>query len=133
MQALEKSKYEQSLETVRHFIAIAEKELELYHRHIALYITSTPSVVAQVRLAKAQEKQKKALAIDNTNDESLATEDDDDDDVGEDNGDDDHHNHMSLFLSVKQMTLVHVWKRVIQVNFGMGKVVLLQNTYVQNF
>ncbi|CAO2838165.1 unnamed protein product [Amaranthus hypochondriacus] len=35
--ALEKSKYEQSLETVRHFIAVAEKELELYYRHIALY------------------------------------------------------------------------------------------------
>lgn len=35
--ALEKSKYEQSLETVRHYIAIAEKELELYYRHIALY------------------------------------------------------------------------------------------------
>ncbi|XP_074291966.1 uncharacterized protein LOC141618790 [Silene latifolia] len=35
--ALEKSKYEQSLETVRHFIAISEKELELYYRHIALY------------------------------------------------------------------------------------------------
>lgn len=37
LQALEKSKYEQSLESVRHFIAIAEKELDLYHRHIALY------------------------------------------------------------------------------------------------
>uniref|UniRef100_A0A0A0LF61 CRM domain-containing protein n=1 Tax=Cucumis sativus TaxID=3659 RepID=A0A0A0LF61_CUCSA len=35
--ALEKSKYEQSLESVRRFIAIAEKELELYYRHIALY------------------------------------------------------------------------------------------------
>ncbi|XP_050206473.1 uncharacterized CRM domain-containing protein At3g25440, chloroplastic [Mercurialis annua] len=35
--AWEKSKYEQSLESVRHFIAIAEKELELYYRHIALY------------------------------------------------------------------------------------------------
>ncbi|CAM8885477.1 unnamed protein product [Rhodiola kirilowii] len=35
--ALEKSKYEQSLATVRHFIAICEKELELYYRHIALY------------------------------------------------------------------------------------------------
>ncbi|XP_021801799.1 uncharacterized CRM domain-containing protein At3g25440, chloroplastic [Prunus avium] len=35
--ALEKFKYEQSLESVRHFIAIAEKELELYYRHIALY------------------------------------------------------------------------------------------------
>ncbi|KAF8402295.1 hypothetical protein HHK36_013247 [Tetracentron sinense] len=36
-QALEKSKYEQSLESVRRFIAIAEKELELYYRHVALY------------------------------------------------------------------------------------------------
>ncbi|KAG4979608.1 hypothetical protein AAZX31_12G049700 [Glycine max] len=35
--ALEKSKYEQSLESVRRFIAIAEKELELYCRHVALY------------------------------------------------------------------------------------------------
>lgn len=35
--AWEKSKYEQSLESVRHFIAIAEKELELYYRHVALY------------------------------------------------------------------------------------------------
>ncbi|KAL5543152.1 hypothetical protein UlMin_010862 [Ulmus minor] len=35
--ALEKSKYEQSLESVRRFIAIAEKELELYYRHMALY------------------------------------------------------------------------------------------------
>lgn len=37
LQALEKSKYEQSLESVRRFIAMAEKELELYYRHIALY------------------------------------------------------------------------------------------------
>ena len=36
-QALEKSKYEQSLESVRRFIANAEKELELYYRHVALY------------------------------------------------------------------------------------------------
>jgi hypothetical protein len=36
-QALEKSKYEQSLETVRRFIAVSEKELELYYRHVALY------------------------------------------------------------------------------------------------
>ncbi|RCV29133.1 hypothetical protein SETIT_5G459600v2 [Setaria italica] len=35
--ALEKSKYEQSLETVRRFIAVSEKELELYYRHVALY------------------------------------------------------------------------------------------------
>ncbi|XP_052206436.1 uncharacterized CRM domain-containing protein At3g25440, chloroplastic [Diospyros lotus] len=35
--ALEKSKYKQSLESVRRFIAIAEKELELYCRHVALY------------------------------------------------------------------------------------------------
>lgn len=37
LQALEKSKYEQSLDSVRRFIAIAEKELELYYRHVALY------------------------------------------------------------------------------------------------
>ncbi|KAK9126819.1 hypothetical protein Scep_015665 [Stephania cephalantha] len=35
--ALEKSKYEQSLDSVRRFIGIAEKELELYYRHVALY------------------------------------------------------------------------------------------------
>ncbi|KAG4988485.1 hypothetical protein JHK82_030824 [Glycine max] len=35
--ALEKSKFEQSLESVRRFVAIAEKELELYCRHVALY------------------------------------------------------------------------------------------------
>ncbi|KAG6523864.1 uncharacterized CRM domain-containing protein At3g25440, chloroplastic-like [Zingiber officinale] len=35
--ALEKSKYEQSLDTVRRFISISEKELELYYRHVALY------------------------------------------------------------------------------------------------
>ncbi|XP_078169034.1 putative CRM domain-containing protein At3g25440, chloroplastic [Carex rostrata] len=35
--ALEKSKYEQSLETVRRFIETSEKELELYHRHVSLY------------------------------------------------------------------------------------------------
>ncbi|KAI3963919.1 hypothetical protein MKW92_035681 [Papaver armeniacum] len=34
--ALEKSKYMQSLEAVRHFIAVAEKELELQYRHVAL-------------------------------------------------------------------------------------------------
>lgn len=39
--ALEKSKYEQSLETVRHYIAVAEKELELYYRHIALYSSNS--------------------------------------------------------------------------------------------
>ncbi|PHU07442.1 hypothetical protein BC332_23931 [Capsicum chinense] len=35
--ALEKSKYEQSLESLRRFIAIDEKELELYYRHVAVY------------------------------------------------------------------------------------------------
>ncbi|KAJ3683211.1 hypothetical protein LUZ60_013438 [Juncus effusus] len=35
--ALEKSKYEESLRTVRRFIAMAEKELEIYYRHVALY------------------------------------------------------------------------------------------------
>ena len=34
---MEKSKYEQSLDSVRQFIAICEKEIELYRRHIALY------------------------------------------------------------------------------------------------
>ncbi|CAN6827169.1 unnamed protein product, partial [Brassica oleracea] len=33
---MKKSKYEQSLESVRHLIAVAEKELELYYRHVAL-------------------------------------------------------------------------------------------------
>ncbi|TXG72805.1 hypothetical protein EZV62_001384 [Acer yangbiense] len=37
LQALEKTKYEQSLESVRRFIAVVEKELELYYRHLALY------------------------------------------------------------------------------------------------
>ena len=37
LQALEKSQYKQSFESVRCFIAIAEKELKLYYRHIALY------------------------------------------------------------------------------------------------
>lgn len=40
--ALEKSKYEQSLETVRRFIAVSEKELELYYRHVALYGNPQP-------------------------------------------------------------------------------------------
>ncbi|KAJ4891199.1 RNA-binding CRS1 / YhbY (CRM) domain protein [Raphanus sativus] len=35
--AYEKSKYEQSLASVRHFIAVAEKELELYYKHVVLY------------------------------------------------------------------------------------------------
>ncbi|XP_042512154.1 CRM-domain containing factor CFM9, mitochondrial [Macadamia integrifolia] len=34
--ALEKSKYKQSLDSLRRFIAVAEKELELYYRHVAL-------------------------------------------------------------------------------------------------
>ena len=99
MQALEKSKYEQSLETVRHFIAIAEKELELYHRHIALYgdpAQRNPNTISSgaSEASEGTGEAKKAFAIDNTSDESLATEDDDED---EDNGDADH--HMSLFLS----------------------------------
>lgn len=35
--ALKKSKFLQSLDSVRRFIAISEKELEIYYRHIALY------------------------------------------------------------------------------------------------
>ena len=34
---LKNQKYEQSPETVRRFIAVSEKELELYYRHVALY------------------------------------------------------------------------------------------------
>ncbi|XP_078433806.1 RNA-binding CRS1 / YhbY (CRM) domain protein isoform X2 [Wolffia australiana] len=41
--ALEKSKYEQSLDTVRQFIAICEKELEIYRQHVALYAENPPS------------------------------------------------------------------------------------------
>lgn len=35
--ALEKYKFEQSLEAAKHFISVLEKELEDYHKHVALY------------------------------------------------------------------------------------------------
>ncbi|KAM7486894.1 hypothetical protein LguiA_002903 [Lonicera macranthoides] len=59
--ALEKSKYEQSLESVRRFIAIAEKELELYYRHVALYgdpNSRNPNLILDGPI-KGAEKQKK--------------------------------------------------------------------------
>ena len=34
---MKNQKYEQSPETVRRFIAVSEKELQLYYRHVALY------------------------------------------------------------------------------------------------
>lgn len=61
LQALEKSKYQQSLESVRRFIAIAEKELELYYRHIALYgdpNNRDPNVILDGPIKRAQEQKK---------------------------------------------------------------------------
>lgn len=37
VQALEKYRFEQSLEHTSHFIEKLEKELEEYHKHVALY------------------------------------------------------------------------------------------------
>ncbi|GKE58882.1 uncharacterized CRM domain-containing protein, chloroplastic, partial [Tanacetum coccineum] len=79
--ALEKSKYEQSLETVRHFIAILEKELELYHRHIALYgdpAQHSPNTISS-GASEVSGESKTVLAVNSTNDGLSATEDDEDD------------------------------------------------------
>ncbi|XP_071718529.1 uncharacterized protein, partial [Rutidosis leptorrhynchoides] len=101
--ALEKSKYEQSLETVRHFIAISEKELELYHRHIALYGDSAnhnPHTITSGTRNGTRDK-RKVVAIDGGSDDDGNDDDDDDggDDVDDDNDDDgggDDDNNMSL-------------------------------------
>ncbi|KAI7739444.1 hypothetical protein M8C21_003942 [Ambrosia artemisiifolia] len=80
--ALEKSKYEQSLESVRHFIAISEKELELYHRHIALYgdpAAHDPKTVI-TSASEGTAEPKKVVETDSTNDELSDNEDDYDDD-----------------------------------------------------
>ncbi|KAK1413568.1 hypothetical protein QVD17_35344 [Tagetes erecta] len=80
--ALEKSKYEQSLESVRHFIAILEKELELYHRHIALYgdpAVNNPNTVIN-GASEGTLEPKNVAPIDSTNDELSESEDDYDDD-----------------------------------------------------
>lgn len=70
IQALEKSKYEQSLETVRHFIQISEKELQLYYNHIALY----GDLVAAPKVEKSKETNPSMdnpdLESDSSNDES---------------------------------------------------------------
>nr|GEX99210.1 uncharacterized CRM domain-containing protein At3g25440, chloroplastic [Tanacetum cinerariifolium] len=79
--ALEKSKYEQSLETVRHFIAILEKEFELYHRHIALYddpAQHSPNTISS-GASEVSGVSKNVLAVDSTNDGLSATEADEDD------------------------------------------------------
>lgn len=87
LQALEKSKYEQSLETVRHFIAIAEKELELYHRHIALYGDSADHNPNTISSSTSDDTGDHNISIDNPDDKFSASEEDDDDDYDVD-GDD---------------------------------------------
>ncbi|KAI3683285.1 hypothetical protein L1987_83788 [Smallanthus sonchifolius] len=76
--ALEKSKYEQSLEAVSHFIAISEKELELYHRHIALY--GDPADHNPKTVISGIVEPKNIVGIDSTSDELSENEDDYDDD-----------------------------------------------------
>ncbi|KAL8262749.1 hypothetical protein R6Q59_024098 [Mikania micrantha] len=107
--ALEKSKYEQSLESVRHFIAISEKELELYYRHIALYddpADHDPKTVIS-GANEGMTEPKKVIGIDSTNDGLSENKDDydydydydydDDDDGGsDDNDDNDDNDDMSL-------------------------------------
>ncbi|KAI3697177.1 hypothetical protein L6452_29995 [Arctium lappa] len=79
--ALEKSKYEQSLESARHFIAIAEKELELYRRHIALYGDpadhNPKTIVSGVSEGTGERKQEN---VDSSSNEELSANDDDDED-----------------------------------------------------
>ena len=113
MQALEKSKYEQSLETVRHFIAIAEKELELYHRHIALYgdhaqyILNTISSGGASEASEGTGEPKRVWANGDTIDALwIATEDDDnndDDDVDDNDINDDH---VSLLFKCLALSLI---------------------------
>ncbi|KAI3826741.1 hypothetical protein L1987_00794 [Smallanthus sonchifolius] len=84
--ALEKSKYEQSLEAVRHFIAISEKELELYHRHIALYgdpADHNPKTAISGS-SEGTVEPKNVVGIDSTSDELSENEDDYDDDDDDD-------------------------------------------------
>ncbi|MFS7906870.1 putative CRM domain-containing protein [Helianthus anomalus] len=87
--ALEKSKYEQSLESVRHFIAISEKELELYQRHVALYgnhADHEPKTVINGASEGAVEP-KKVVEIDRSNNKLSGNEDDYDDDYDSDDDD----------------------------------------------
>lgn len=72
--ALEKSKYEQSLESVRRFIAIAEKELELYYRHVALY--GDPS--GRGPLSVFEERPKRLKRVGPISEEEVCSEVDDD-------------------------------------------------------
>uniref|UniRef100_A0A7C9A3U1 CRM domain-containing protein n=1 Tax=Opuntia streptacantha TaxID=393608 RepID=A0A7C9A3U1_OPUST len=67
--ALEKSKYEQSLETVRHYIAVAEKELELYYRHIALYGSNSNNQNQNVVTANSRSDTNYAINVDSTKSE----------------------------------------------------------------
>lgn len=102
--ALEKSKYEQSLDSVRRFIAMAEKELELYYRHVALYgdpnnrnpmsIMDNPSKVTQEsrKLKMVERKSRESTydafppgaseAVSDSTDQALSELEDDNEDVG---------------------------------------------------
>ncbi|KAL7619240.1 hypothetical protein Lser_V15G02940 [Lactuca serriola] len=83
--ALEKSKYEQSLESVRHFIAISEKELELYHRHIALYGDSSADHKCNTVIGSHQVLEEN---LDGLSNQELSASEVDDDDVDDDDDDD---------------------------------------------
>ncbi|XP_023751001.1 uncharacterized CRM domain-containing protein At3g25440, chloroplastic [Lactuca sativa] len=78
--ALEKSKYEQSLESVRHFIAISEKELELYHRHIALYGDSSADHKCNTVIGSHQVLEENLDGLSNQELSASEVDDDDDDD-----------------------------------------------------
>ncbi|KAK4385441.1 hypothetical protein Sango_2668100 [Sesamum angolense] len=91
LQALEKSKYEQSLDSVRRFIAIAEKELELYYRHVALYgdpnDRDPKSILDHKRTIPGREKAQVAksleglsAAVDGSDDEEISEFEDTSDD-----------------------------------------------------
>lgn len=68
--ALEKSKYEQSLESVRNLITVSEKELELYYRHVALYGDHKPSTSDLVHGDK-EDKQSSMETLDSKNKENV--------------------------------------------------------------
>ncbi|CAI9268936.1 unnamed protein product [Lactuca saligna] len=83
--ALEKSKYEQSLESVRHFIAVSEKELELYHRHIALYGDSSADHKCNTVIGSHQVLEENVDGLSNQELSAGEVDDhDDDDDVDDD-------------------------------------------------
>lgn len=62
--ALEKYRFEQSLESAKHFISVLEKELEDYHKHVALY-GKPGDQTARTKSAKKGSNEKLNL-VDNT-------------------------------------------------------------------